>query len=157
MGAERLELPEGRYFAGPVNPFFCPASIQLETEKNGMDLFAISKNALGTALAQGYAIEIDTDGCGVVTNPNGTQYQIENFVCSCPAATYNSKKPCKHILYLAQVFICPKCGEWAPMVKVTTHDGQEFREWRCQNRHIYSFSEVQTARREQQCNVTKSD
>tara|TARA_R110000751_G_scaffold69608_6_gene141302 strand:- start:1750 stop:2094 length:345 start_codon:yes stop_codon:yes gene_type:complete len=112
-----------------------------------MDLLVISKNALGTALAQGYTIDLESDGNGTVKKPDGTQYTIEGFKCDCPASTYGQKKPCKHVLWASQVYICPECGKWAVMVKVIMPTGQEFREFRCPEKHIYSFEDVQTIRR----------
>ena len=115
------------------------------------DLFNHTRYSLGAFLRNGYQIDLRDDGNATVTKPDGTVYTINNFVCDCPnkqargGGSYFGR--CKHELALAQIYPCQICDTWAILVKVTMPTGEEIREYRCANRHIFSFEEVQKARR----------
>jgi hypothetical protein len=116
-----------------------------------LDLFDHTKASLKALLAQGYTFWVESDGNGTVTNPAGHTYTISEWECDCPTKKKDRERlyngACKHSLALAQIYICPECGQWAPLCRYELPTGERILEYRCANQHIYSFDTVRNLRR----------
>jgi hypothetical protein len=98
------------------------------------------KLALAYAMAQGYRITLDGDGCAEIVKADGTTYVVHEWQCDCPDAqgrnggSYvrgDGARFCKHVLYLMQVHPCRYCGSTMPLTEHRTAFGDVFQTFDC--------------------------
>jgi hypothetical protein len=88
------------------------------------------KISLYYALKQGYRFELShKDGDAIIHTPHDASYNIHEWTCDC-ADTFNrnggsytlseGRKICKHVMWLSQLYPCPKCSGFLVLRAETT-------------------------------------
>jgi len=116
------------------------------------------KTSLSYALAKGYTITPDGDGCAQVISPKSEVYHIYNWQCDCMDALSRNggsfdlpdgRKVCKHVLWLSQLHPCD-CGasmvlnvdtNWKAFVCTVCGSLKAFQQVKAQRQQAYRLAE----------------
>jgi len=113
--------------------------------------------SIAYAIAQGYRITLDGDGCAEIVKPDGTAYHVVNFECDCPDAqgrrggSYHrptGERTCKHVAWVAQLRPCDLCGGIMALGEFKTAFGSRIEVFECELcRNTVAKDVVRDARR----------
>ena len=98
------------------------------------------KNALASALNEGYYIEWFADGYADVHKPDGHIYQARNWKCDCIAGEYD--KTCKHLFWISQLLGCLKCEKISRYAELTIYSGAVVPVFACRCGYMRGYKDI---------------
>lgn len=93
------------------------------------------KRTLAHAMAQGYHVRLDADGCAEVVSPAGSTYHVHDNRCTCPDHLARNGGShggfCKHTWWTSQLFPCDHCSGTMQLGAYTTAFGEVLHTFTC--------------------------